>query len=59
MPNWDEFQKTLDHASLGSSSFMNKHKNVLEEAFFLNEVGTFSRTRNVLFPIFIFRPQMI
>ncbi|XP_016988157.1 uncharacterized protein LOC108050795 [Drosophila rhopaloa] len=39
MPNWDEFQKTLDHASLGSSSFMNKHKNVLEEAFFLNETA--------------------
>ncbi|XP_026836032.1 uncharacterized protein LOC6547764 isoform X2 [Drosophila erecta] len=37
MPNWDEFQKTLDHASLGSTSSMNKHKNVLEEAFFLNE----------------------
>ncbi|KAI8038684.1 hypothetical protein M5D96_008592 [Drosophila gunungcola] len=39
IPNWDEFQKTLDHTSLGSSSFMTKHKNVLEEAFFLNEVG--------------------
>ncbi|XP_017072830.1 uncharacterized protein LOC108109044 [Drosophila eugracilis] len=39
MPNWDEFQKTLDHASLGNSSFMNKHKNVLEEAFFLNETA--------------------
>ncbi|KAH8348924.1 hypothetical protein KR084_012506 [Drosophila pseudotakahashii] len=47
MPNWDEFQKTLEHASLGSSSLMNKHKNVLEEAFFLNEVGILFQ--NVLF----------
>ncbi|XP_016946855.1 uncharacterized protein LOC108022459 [Drosophila biarmipes] len=39
LPNWDEFQKTLDHASLGSSSSMNKHKNVLEEAFFLSETA--------------------
>ncbi|XP_017061228.1 uncharacterized protein LOC108101413 isoform X2 [Drosophila ficusphila] len=39
MPNWDEFQKTLDHSSLGSTSCMNKHKNVLEEAFFLNETA--------------------
>lgn len=38
LPNWDEFQKTLDHSSIANSSCMNKHKNVLEEAFFLNEV---------------------
>lgn len=38
LPNWDEFQKTLDNASPSSSSCMNKHKNALEEAFFLNEV---------------------
>ncbi|KAH8316676.1 hypothetical protein KR067_013287, partial [Drosophila pandora] len=37
LPNWDEFQKTLDHSSIANSSCMNKHKNVLEEAFFLNE----------------------
>ncbi|KAH8356296.1 hypothetical protein KR200_006396 [Drosophila serrata] len=39
LPNWDEFQKTLDNASLCSSSCMNKHKNALEEAFFLNETA--------------------
>ncbi|XP_017123316.1 uncharacterized protein LOC108143423 [Drosophila elegans] len=39
IPNWDEFQKSLDHTSLGNSSFMTKHKNVLEEAFFLNETA--------------------
>ncbi|EDW92309.1 uncharacterized protein LOC6531810 [Drosophila yakuba] len=39
LPNWDEFQKTLDHASLGSTTSMNKHKNLLEEAFFLNETA--------------------
>ncbi|KAH8279494.1 hypothetical protein KR026_011643 [Drosophila bipectinata] len=39
MPNWDEFQKTLDHSSIANTSCMNKHKNVLEEAFFLNETA--------------------
>ncbi|EDX08352.1 uncharacterized protein LOC6615694 [Drosophila sechellia] len=39
LPNWDEFQKTLDHASLGSTSSLNKHKNVLEEAFFLDKTA--------------------
>ncbi|KAH8373094.1 hypothetical protein KR009_011664, partial [Drosophila setifemur] len=39
MPNWDEFQKTLDHSSIYNTSCMNKHKNVLEESFFLKEVS--------------------
>ncbi|KAH8309528.1 hypothetical protein KR059_011429 [Drosophila kikkawai] len=39
LPNWDVFQKTLETASLFSSSCMNKHKNALEEAFFLNETA--------------------
>ncbi|XP_030387689.1 uncharacterized protein LOC115634235 [Scaptodrosophila lebanonensis] len=37
LQNWDEYQKTLDHAALYNTGCMNKHKNCLEEAFFMNE----------------------
>jgi len=38
MHNWEEYQKTLDHAALYNTTCLNKYKNVHEEAFFLNEV---------------------
>lgn len=38
MRNWEEYQKTLDHAALYNTTCLNKYKDVHEEAFFLNEV---------------------
>ncbi|KAL7737041.1 hypothetical protein ACLKA6_005262 [Drosophila palustris] len=37
MRNWEEYQKTLDHAALYNTTTLNKYKDVHEEAFFLNE----------------------
>ncbi|EDW85857.1 uncharacterized protein Dwil_GK22916 [Drosophila willistoni] len=37
LQNWDEFKKTLDHQALYNTSCMNKHKNVLEESYFMTE----------------------
>lgn len=41
--DWQEFEKVLsasnDHKGLRETCFNNKHKNCLEEAFFLNEVS--------------------
>ncbi|ALC41997.1 CG9875, partial [Drosophila busckii] len=39
MRNWEEYQKTLDHAALYNTTCINKHKDLHEEAFFMNEVS--------------------
>ncbi|XP_032591463.1 uncharacterized protein LOC6561210 [Drosophila grimshawi] len=34
---WEEYQRTLDHATLSDTTCTNKNKDIHEEAFFLNE----------------------
>ncbi|EDW01646.1 GH20342 [Drosophila grimshawi] len=44
---WEEYQRTLDHATLSDTTCTNKNKDIHEEAFFLNEASTFIRFHNI------------